>query len=59
VWKLLHQALLDRLGNADRIHWWRASLDSASVAAPGGRKDRSQPDGPRQTGLEAPSCGGP
>jgi transposase len=59
VWKLLHQALLDRLGNADRIDWSRASLDSASVAAPGGRKDRSQPDGPRQTGLEAPSCGGP
>ncbi len=59
VWKLLHQALLDRLGNADRIDWSRASLDSASVAAPGGRIDRSQPDGPRQTGLEAPSCGGP
>jgi transposase len=38
VWKLLHQALLDRLGNADRIDWSRASLDSASVAAPGGAK---------------------
>ena len=24
VWKLLHQALLDRLGNADRIDWSRA-----------------------------------
>jgi transposase len=57
VWKRLHRALLDRLGKADRIDWSRASLDSASVAAPGGRKDRSQPDGPWQTGLKAPSCG--
>ena len=36
VWERLHRALLDRLGNADRIDWSRASLDSASVAAPGG-----------------------
>jgi transposase len=38
VWKRLHRALLDRLGKADRIDWSRASLDSASVAAPGGAK---------------------
>ena len=36
VWEWLHQVLLDRLGKADRIDWSRASLDSASVAAPGG-----------------------
>ncbi len=33
VWKGLHRALLDRLGEADRIDWGRASLDSASVPA--------------------------
>src|SRR5918998_6759134 len=38
VWGRLHQALLDRLGDADRIDWSRASLDSASVPAPGGAK---------------------
>ena len=40
VWEELHQRLLDRLGEADQIDWQRASLDSASVAAPGGPKDR-------------------
>jgi transposase len=38
VWKRLHRVLLDRLGEADRIDWSRASLDSASVPAPGGAK---------------------
>jgi transposase len=33
VWEELHRALLDRLGEADRIEWERASLDSASVPA--------------------------
>jgi transposase len=36
IWKKLHQVLLDRLGEADRIDWSRASLDSASVPAVGG-----------------------
>ncbi len=34
VWEHLHEALLDRLGEADRIDWSRASLDSAAVPAP-------------------------
>jgi transposase len=38
VWERLHERLLDRLGEADQIDWERASLDSASVAAPGGAK---------------------
>ena len=38
VWEELHHKLLDRLGKADEIDWHRASLDSASVAAPGGAK---------------------
>ena len=33
VWDRLHRALLDRLGEADRIDWSRASLDTASIPA--------------------------
>ena len=33
VWERLHEVLLDRLGEADRIDWERASLDSASIPA--------------------------
>jgi transposase len=33
VWHRLHTALLDRLGQADRIDWSRASLDSGSLRA--------------------------
>ena len=38
VWEGLHRVLLDRLGEADRIDWERASLDSASVPAKRGAK---------------------
>ena len=38
VWGRLHRTMLDRLGKADEIDWERASLDSASVPAPGGAK---------------------
>ncbi len=33
VWDRLHRALLDRLGEADRIDWERACVDSASIPA--------------------------
>ena len=33
VWERLHQELLRRLQEADKLDWSRASLDSASVAA--------------------------
>ena len=33
VREALHRALLDRLGEADRIDWTRASLDRASIPA--------------------------
>jgi transposase len=36
VWGRLHHELLDRLGEADRIDWSRASLDAASIPAKGG-----------------------
>lgn len=46
VWERLHRAMLERLGRADEIDWSRASLDSASVPAPGGAK---RPARTRQT----------
>ena len=33
VWERLHHALLQRLADADKLDWSRASLDSASVPA--------------------------
>ena len=33
VWQRLHRTLLDHLGEADRIDWSRAALDSSSVGA--------------------------
>lgn len=33
VWEELHKVLLNRLGEAEKIHWERASLDSASTPA--------------------------
>jgi hypothetical protein len=36
VWRKLHRARLDRLGEADKIDWSWASLDPASLAAKGG-----------------------
>jgi transposase len=38
VWDRLHRTLLDRLGEADRIDWSRASLDSASIPAKRGAR---------------------
>src|SRR5215216_1180942 len=43
VWERLHRRLLDRLGEANQIEWERASLDSSSVAAPGGQKTGANP----------------
>src|SRR6188474_1662165 len=56
IWNALHRALLDRLGEADRLDWSRASLDSASIPAKRGRVRRAEPDGSRKTGHEAPRC---
>jgi transposase len=43
VWDRLHRVLLGRLGKADRINRQRASLDSATVPAPGGEKTGPNP----------------
>src|SRR5260221_7446449 len=53
VWQRLHQALLQRLQDAGQIDWERASLDSASVPAPGGRSDGQGSDQSRQAGHQA------
>lgn len=38
VWERLHRTLLDRLGDADKIDWSRASVDGSSVAAKRGAR---------------------
>jgi transposase len=52
VWEHLHRILLDRLGKADEIDWDRASLDSASVAAPGGQKTGKSPTDKGKSGSK-------
>ena len=54
VWERLHRALLDRLGEDDRIDWERAALDSASVPA----KKGAPPPAPtrRTVANRAPSA---
>jgi transposase len=42
VWDRLLQVLLDRLGEADRIDWSRACVDSASVPAKRGASKRGR-----------------
>jgi transposase len=42
VWEGLHRALLQRLADADKLDWSRASLDSASVAAKRGASRRGR-----------------
>lgn len=53
VWKRLHRALLDRLGDADRIDWSRASLDSASIPAKKGATRPARPPPPPPLGGRA------
>lgn len=43
VWETLHRTLLDRLGEADRIDWSRASIDSSTVPAKGLKKGGRRP----------------
>ncbi len=42
VWQRLHEVLLVRLQQAERIDWSRAALDSASVPAKRGAKARGR-----------------
>ena len=54
VWAKLHLILLERLAEADKLGWNRASVDSASVAAPKGGSYRPGSDQPGQEGHQAP-----
>jgi|SRR5215210_1206523 len=63
VWHRLHTVLLDRLGQADRIDWSRASLDSGSLRAKKGdpRPGRTRPTAGRParritSWSTAPAC---
>ncbi len=53
VWGGLHRVMLDRLGQAGEIDWERASLDSASVAAPGGAKGAARTRRTRANGARS------
>ena len=50
VWQRLHEQLLAKLHEADRIDWSRAAIDSSQVRAFGGAK---RPGRARSTGQEA------
>src|SRR4051812_37241692 len=54
AWNRLHRVLLDRLGGAHAIDWSRACVDSASVPAKGGRRDRPQSDRSWPRRVQAP-----
>ncbi len=43
VWEELHRVLLNRLGEADRIDWSRASVDSSTIPAKGVKKGGPTP----------------
>jgi transposase len=43
VWEGLHRTLLNSLGEADRIDWRRASVDSSTMPAKGLKKGGLQP----------------
>lgn len=43
VWLSLHRVLLDRLGEAGRIDWSRASVDSSTIPAKGVKKGGLSP----------------
>jgi transposase len=57
VWWGLHRVLLDRLGEADRIDWSRASIDSSTVRARGLKKGGRRPRRSARTRPTAASQG--
>ena len=50
VWEQLHQELLRRLQEADKLDWSRAALAQRAWRPKRGRADRADSDGSRQTG---------
>ena len=59
VWQVRHEMLWSRLNGADSMDWLRASVDSASIRAVGGGKNRPQHRGVRDgswAGSPAKPC---
>lgn len=54
VWDRLHRVLLERLAEADKLDWSRASLDAGTVPAPGGAQ---KPGRTRRTGANRARSG--
>jgi transposase len=54
VWQRLHELLLAKLNEADRIDRSRAAIDSSHVRAFGGRQNQPESGRPRTQRLEAP-----
>jgi transposase len=54
VFDQLHLEVLDRLGNAGRLDWSRASVDTMSVRAKHGGPHRRKSRRPRQARVQAP-----
>ena len=54
VWEKGHTRLLNWLGDHADIAWSRASVDSLSLRAKGGRADGPAPGRPGQAGLQVP-----
>src|SRR6059058_4414035 len=55
VWLRLHELLLAKLNEVDRIDWSRAAIDSSHVRAVGGHQDWPEPGRPLKKRLQAPS----
>jgi hypothetical protein len=53
LWRRLHRAVLDRLGEQAAIDWSRAVVDAAGVRAKKGLVDRPEPGRPGQARVQA------
>ncbi len=56
VWDKIHELLLAKLWGEEAIDLSVVAVDSSSVRAVGGRKNRPKPDGSGQERLQAPCC---
>ena len=57
VWRRLHQVLLEEQAQADRIDWDRPRWTPPRCRPREGPRNGQEPNGSRQTGHEAQSCG--
>lgn len=50
IWQRIHERLLSKLRQADKLDWSRAVVDSGSVRAVLGGQNRPQPNGSQEIG---------